>query len=98
MAVAIKQRLDLAHEKAQVGRHGTTPACRPARREVPQAARPPGLDAACARLVGLANARGGDDNITVIVAGVSGDMPPLAPRESLSDTFSVIKEFDAKSH
>jgi serine/threonine protein phosphatase PrpC len=23
------------------------------------------LDAACARLVGLANARGGDDNITV---------------------------------
>jgi serine/threonine protein phosphatase PrpC len=51
---------------------------------------------ACARLVGLANARGGEDNVTVIVAGVSGDLPPLAPRESLSDTFSVIKEFDAK--
>jgi protein phosphatase len=58
--------------------------------------RSPGLDAACARLVGLANARGGDDNITVIVAGVSGDLPPLGPRESLSDTFPVIKEFDAK--
>jgi serine/threonine protein phosphatase PrpC len=56
----------------------------------------PGLDVACARLVGLANARGGEDNITVIVAGVSGDLPPLAPRESLSDTFSVIKQFDAK--
>jgi serine/threonine protein phosphatase PrpC len=57
----------------------------------------PGLDVACARLVALANARGGEDNVTVIVAGVSGDLPPLAPRESLSDTFSVIKEFDAKS-
>jgi protein phosphatase len=58
----------------------------------------PSLNAACARLVGLANARGGDDNITVIVAGVSGDLPPLAPRESLSDTFSVIKEFGANPH
>jgi serine/threonine protein phosphatase PrpC len=56
-----------------------------------------GLDTACARLVDLANARGGEDNITVIVAGVSGDLPPLAPRESLSETFSVIKEFDAWS-
>jgi serine/threonine protein phosphatase PrpC len=56
----------------------------------------PGMDVACARLVGLANARGGEDNITVIVASVGGDLPPLAPRERLSDTFSVIKEFYAK--
>ena len=56
------------------------------------------LDAACAAMVDLAKQRGGDDNITVIVAGVGGDLPLLQPRESLSDTFSVIKEFDAESH
>ncbi len=37
----------------------------------------PRLDAACVRMVETAKARGGEDNITVIVAGVSGDLPPL---------------------
>ena len=33
------------------------------------------LDAACARLVDLANSRGGDDNITVVVARCEGTQP-----------------------
>ena len=53
----------------------------------------PRLDVGCARLVEVAKKRGSEDNITAIVAGVSGDLPPLAPRESIAQTFSVIQEF-----
>ena len=54
----------------------------------------PRLDVACARLVALAKDRGGEDNITAIVAGVSGDLPVVASRESISDTFFVVQEFE----
>ena len=46
-------------------------------------------------LVELANERGGDDNITVLLAGVSGDLTPVAPEERISDTFQVLATFDA---
>jgi serine/threonine protein phosphatase PrpC len=55
------------------------------------------LDVACRRLVELSNARGGDDNITVIAASVTGDLPRIKPRESISDTFRVIQEFEAQT-
>jgi serine/threonine protein phosphatase PrpC len=52
-----------------------------------------GLDAACTRLVDEAKRRGGEDNITVIVAGVEGDLPPLAMGEKIAATLVVIREF-----
>jgi serine/threonine protein phosphatase PrpC len=55
----------------------------------------PSLDGACDRLVALANERGGEDNITVILAGVSGDMPSAAPGERISGTFLVLSSFDS---
>ncbi len=53
----------------------------------------PGLDAACGRLIDEAKRRGGEDNITAIVAGVDGDLPPVATGESIAGTFFVIREF-----
>jgi len=45
----------------------------------------PGLDAACTTLVELANARGGEDNITVVVAEMSGEgLPELTGEERVS--------------
>jgi serine/threonine protein phosphatase PrpC len=54
----------------------------------------PTLDVACDRLVALANARGGDDNITAVVAGVSGDLPAFVFGERLSETHVVVQEFE----
>jgi serine/threonine protein phosphatase PrpC len=54
-------------------------------------------DAVCSGLVELALKRGGDDNVTVIVAGVSGDLPALVPGESISDTLLVVQEFRPRS-
>lgn len=54
------------------------------------------LDAACGRLVELAMKRGGNDNITVIVAGVSGDLPALVEGERILDTLLVVQEFGAR--
>jgi serine/threonine protein phosphatase PrpC len=51
------------------------------------------LDAACTRLIDEAKRRGGEDNITVIVAGVDGDVPPLAMGEKIAGTLVVIREF-----
>jgi PPM family protein phosphatase len=53
----------------------------------------PRLDAACNRLIAVAKQRGGEDNITAIVAGVSGDLPPLVSGESIAETFFVLQEF-----
>ncbi len=58
----------------------------------------PSLDAACERLVALANERGGKDNITVLLAGVGGDLPPPSPGESIDDTLDVLRAFDAPLH
>jgi protein phosphatase len=52
------------------------------------------LDSACNRLVEVAKQRGGEDNITAIVAGVRGDLPPHAPGESIAETISVLQEFE----
>jgi serine/threonine protein phosphatase PrpC len=49
---------------------------------------------AAAKMIALANQRGGEDNITVIVAGVSGDLLPLVAGERISRTWQVLKEFD----
>jgi serine/threonine protein phosphatase PrpC len=47
------------------------------------------------RLVTLANERGGKDNITVVVAGVGGDLTPVQPDERVSDTFEVLSTFES---
>lgn len=52
----------------------------------------PRLDAACARLVELAKRRGGRDNITVVLGGVSGDLPPLVAGESIENVLQIIQE------
>jgi serine/threonine protein phosphatase PrpC len=54
----------------------------------------PGLDAACVRMIDLAKSRGGEDNVTVVVAGVSGDLPQPVASESLSQTLHVLQEFE----
>ena len=54
----------------------------------------PGLDAACTALVELANARGGEDNITVVVAEMSGEgLPALTGEERVS--LETVQEFTA---
>jgi serine/threonine protein phosphatase PrpC len=52
------------------------------------------LDAACTQMIALAKARGGEDNITAIVAGVSGGLPAQVPGERISDTLAVLQEYD----
>jgi serine/threonine protein phosphatase PrpC len=51
------------------------------------------LDAACERLVALANERGGADNITVLLAGVGGDLPAVQREERFSDTYRTLVPF-----
>jgi serine/threonine protein phosphatase PrpC len=53
------------------------------------------LDVAAERLVALANERGGKDNVTVVLAGVGGDLPEASTEERISDTFAVLQSFDA---
>jgi serine/threonine protein phosphatase PrpC len=53
-----------------------------------------GLDQACRGLVKLANDRGGMDNITVLTAGVGGDLPlPSAARD---EELQVLSSFQGK--
>jgi serine/threonine protein phosphatase PrpC len=54
------------------------------------------LDEACSDLITLANERGGEDNITVVIAEVTGDALAL-PREAetLTQTFQVLAEYKA---
>ena len=51
------------------------------------------LDEACERLVAKANQRGGADNITVVVAGVSGDLPLASADERVSTTHEILESF-----
>jgi len=49
---------------------------------------------ACAQLVQLANDRGGEDNLTAVVALFEGSgLPAPVPSETVTGTFSVIKDF-----
>jgi serine/threonine protein phosphatase PrpC len=58
-----------------------------------------GLDTACVDLVDLAKRRGGKDNITVVLAGVGGELPRAMPGERISATFTELKPLDgAASH
>jgi serine/threonine protein phosphatase PrpC len=53
---------------------------------------------AASRLIDLANERGGEDNLTVIVAQFDGvGLRPSSPSESLSDTFEVLQAFTTES-
>lgn len=49
------------------------------------------------KLVDLANERGGKDNITVIVAGVGGELQPPASHEKPGDAVEVIKAYEPKA-
>ena len=51
------------------------------------------LAAACDRLIALANERGGGDNITVLLAGVGGDLPAAGREERFSDTYRTLVRF-----
>ena len=53
---------------------------------------------AAVRLIDLANERGGEDNLTVIVAQFDGvGLKPASASESLSDTFEVLQAFTTGS-
>ncbi len=50
--------------------------------------------AACTQMIQLANERGGEDNLTAVVALVEGDsLNAPFPNETVTGTFSVIKDF-----
>jgi serine/threonine protein phosphatase PrpC len=52
------------------------------------------LDAACRDMIELAKERGGDDNITAIVAGVGGDLPKPLATERISQSLHVLREYE----
>jgi PPM family protein phosphatase len=55
----------------------------------------PSHEQACDRLVGLANERGGEDNITVIIAEVAGlDLRKPISTETVTQTIEAIQDFD----
>jgi serine/threonine protein phosphatase PrpC len=51
------------------------------------------LDEACRELVDKANAHGGRDNVTVVLAGVAGDLPSAVASERVSTTYEVLETF-----
>jgi PPM family protein phosphatase len=63
-------------------------------REVVRDAQRP--DLAAEKLVALANERGGKDNITVIVAGIGGNLQPPALDEKLADAVEVINAYEPR--
>jgi serine/threonine protein phosphatase PrpC len=56
------------------------------------------LEQACARLVEIANGRGGEDNITVVLAGISAGAPEGTRDERFSGTFRVLREYRPAGH
>ena len=54
----------------------------------------PTLEASCERLVALANERGGEDNITAVIAELHGEgLAPPARTERVSLTLHTVEEF-----
>jgi serine/threonine protein phosphatase PrpC len=47
----------------------------------------------CARLVAMANVRGGHDNVTVVTALVGEQLPPPGANESVPDTLSTLRAY-----
>jgi serine/threonine protein phosphatase PrpC len=54
-------------------------------------------DAMCQRLVDCANQRGGEDNSTVVIAGVRGRLPPPGENESIASTHHVVQSFHSSA-
>jgi protein phosphatase len=55
----------------------------------------PDLSVACDRLVNLAKARGGLDNITAVLAGLGGQLPVAqTTSDGLDETFEVVQSFN----
>ncbi len=53
------------------------------------------LEEAAERLVVTANDRGGEDNITVVLAGFGGSLPACRPIDPIERTFRILETFDA---
>jgi len=53
------------------------------------------LEEQCKKLVTLANERGGEDNITVVIAALDGEgLPRFVEKESVTQTLEVVSGFD----
>jgi protein phosphatase len=57
----------------------------------------PSLAAACEALIECTNRRGGEDNVTVVLAGVNGDVPLAAAADGLTRTFRRVSSFEERS-
>jgi serine/threonine protein phosphatase PrpC len=55
-----------------------------------------GLEEACNRLVDVANERGGKDNVTVLAAGVGGEVLRGGAGDDVEQTFQVLASFEPK--
>jgi serine/threonine protein phosphatase PrpC len=51
-------------------------------------------EVAARQLLDMANERGGTDNITVVVAGIGGELEPVAIDEPVEKTLEVLAHFD----
>ena len=52
---------------------------------------------AAKQLVDLANERGGSDNITVVVAGIGGDLEQPGPTETVDQTLEILTTFELET-
>ncbi len=53
----------------------------------------PSLQDACSKLVAMANARGGHDNVTVLTALVDDVLPPPGANESVAEMLSTLRAY-----